>query len=222
MNKTIADRLSYLIIAVLIVAAAVLYPGLPDPMPSHWNAAGEVDGWMPKLPNVLLLVSLPVFMVLLMKFIQIVSPKGFRTEQFSDVINILQLVFVAFSAGVATTVFLYAKGFSVDITITIMSFTGVLFVILGNYMGKFRKNFFLGIRTPWTLASDEVWAKTHRLGGWLFVLAGVAIIIFGFVGVNVAVLTSIILVAALFPVVYSFFLYRKLEGFGPDPDEPAE
>ncbi len=222
MNKTLADRLSYLIIALLIVAAAVLYPGLPDPMPSHWNTAGEVDSWMPKFWNVLLLVSMPVFMVLLMKFIQVVSPKGFRTEQFSDVINVLQLVFVAFSAGIATTVFLFAKGVSVDMTVTVMSFVGALFIVLGNYMGKFRKNFFLGIRTPWTLASDEVWAKTHRFGGWLFVLGGVGIIIMGFAGVNQLVLTSILIFVAIVPLVYSFLLYKKIEGFGPDPDEPTE
>ena len=82
-----------------------------------------------------------------------------------------------------------------------------------------RKNFFIGIRTPWTLASDEVWARTHRLGGYLFVIAGVAMLVLPLFGIGVLAIVGASLIAGLGPVVYSFFAYRRIEGFG--PDEPA-
>ena len=98
----------------------------------------------------------------------------------------------------------------------------MLFMVIGNFLGKVRKNFFLGIRTPWTLASDEVWAKTHRLGGWCFVLAGAIMIVMAFVGPGMSWLIYLIVAIALAPVVYSYFAYRNIEGFGPDPDIEEE
>ena len=100
---------------------------------------------------------------------------------------------------------------------TIFVGIGLLLVLLGNYMGKLRKNFFIGVRTPWTLASDEVWARTHRLTGWLWAAAGLALAIDGLLGANVVVFLVVILVAILTPPIYSFLLYRRIEGFGPDP-----
>ena len=91
--------------------------------------------------------------------------------------------------------------------------TGLLFVVLGNFMGKLTKNFFVGIRTPWTLASDEVWLRTHRLGGKLFVLAGVALFIAGLLGGGTVPLLVAVAVAGGIPVVYSYLLYRRIEGF---------
>jgi uncharacterized membrane protein len=93
---------------------------------------------------------------------------------------------------------------------------------MGNFLGKVRKNFFLGIRTPWTLASDEVWAKTHRLGGWCFVIAGVLVALSAVLVPDVQWLVYIIIGMALIPVVYSYIAYRKIEGFAPDPEIDEE
>ncbi len=99
---------------------------------------------------------------------------------------------------------------------------GLLFIVLGNYMGKIRKNFFIGIRTPWTLASDEVWARTHRLGGYLFVAAGALMVVMPLVGLGGVGIVAASLIAALVPVVYSFIAYKRIEGFGPDEDALEE
>jgi uncharacterized membrane protein len=84
-------------------------------------------------------------------------------------------------------------------------------MVIGNFMGKFRKNFFVGIRTPWTLTSDVVWERTHRFAGWLFVLAGAVWIVGGLLRASPAVLVVAVLVAMLVPAVYSYFLYRRVE-----------
>lgn len=88
---------------------------------------------------------------------------------------------------------------------------GVLLVVMGSFLGKVTKNFFVGIRTPWTLASDEVWLRTHRLGGKLLVLAGVATLISGLLGGGPIPLLVAVLIAAVVPVAYSYFIYRQTE-----------
>ena len=218
MNKRTANWISYLVILSLAVMAAVLWDTLPDPIPSHWNAAGEVDDTMPKLPGTLLLVVLPLLIMGVFRLIPLISPQGFRIDQFMGVLYLLQTVTVLFTATVSAVVLLYAIGIELDMTVIVTSGTGLLLVVIGNQLGKVRKNFFIGIRTPWTLASDEVWAKTHRLGGWLMVIAGLVMCIGAITGLSLEYLVIAVVVLVLVPVVYSYFAYRRIEGFRPDPD----
>ena len=162
-----------------------------------------------------------VFIFLVMKVIPLISPKGFRTDEFQGVINILTVTFVGFMSAIALVVLLAATGHNVHVNELVFAGVGLLFIVLGNYLGKVRKNFFIGIRTPWTLASDEVWSRTHRLGGWVFVLIGFFLFLNAFIQFPEAWLIGAIVVVALVPVVYSFVIYRNLEGFeeeGPDTD----
>ena len=221
MSKFYADLLSYVFIGATIALAVVLYPDLPERVPTHWNAAGDVDGYATRFWGVAILPAAAIFVLLLMKIIPAISPKGFRTERFSDVVNIFQVTLVGFFSAVAILVLLEARGLDVHINQMIYIGVGLLFFILGRNLGKVRKNFFLGIRTPWTLASDEVWDRTHRLGGWLFMLSGLVMIAAAFVQLRTGWLIAVILVMALFPVFWSYILYRRIEGFAPD-DEPRD
>ena len=109
-----------------------------------------------------------------------------------------------------------AAGTALRIQQLVPAFSGILLIILGNYMGKLTRNFFIGIRTPWTLASAEVWGQTHRLAGRVFVLGGIALCVEAVVGMNQVVFLGILAVLIIVPVAYSFFLYKRIEGFGPD------
>ena len=222
MNRRTADWLSYFFIVALAILAAVLWPRLPDPMPSHWNAAGEVDGTMAKVPGTLLLIALPVFVLIVFRIIPAISPKGFRTDQFMGVVNLLQVITVVFTALVSIVVLLAAIGVDLDMPLIVLSGTGLLLIAIGNQLGKVRKNFFIGIRTPWTLASDEVWAKTHRLGGWMMVLAGVVMLAGGLFGLSPIYTILPVTALVLVPVVYSYFAYRRIEGFVPEADTDGE
>jgi uncharacterized membrane protein len=190
-----------------------LYPSLPEQIPTHWNLAGEVDDYTPKFWGVLILPLAAAFVFLVMKLIPVISPKGFRTDQFQGVINIFTVTLVGFMSAVALLVLLAATGRDVHVNEVVFAGVGLLFIVLGNYLGKVRKNFFIGIRTPWTLASDEVWSRTHRLGGWVFVLIGFFLFINAFIQFPEAWLIGAIVLVALVPVVYSFVIYRNLEGF---------
>ena len=221
MNRRVADALSVLLILAAFGVGAWLYPSLPEQIPTHWNARGDVDGWTPKPWGAFLLPLIAVGTLVLMKLIPVISPKGFRTDEFLGVVSLFQLVLVAFETILGTVILLFAAGHDIDVSLFIMVAVGILFLILGNYLGKVRKNFFIGIRTPWTLASDEVWARTHRLGGWLFAAAGVLMIVGGFTGLPFALTVGAAVLAGLIPVVYSFLAYRRIEGFGPS-GEPGD
>ena len=214
MTRNRANLLSYLFIIAAVGVAAFLYPGLPDPIPSHWNMHGEVDGYTSKLWGVTILPLSAILVFVVMRLIPVISPKGYRTESFANVLHIFQVTIVGFTSLVAILVLLEAKDINVYINKVIYGALGALFIVMGNYFGKIRKNFFLGVRTPWTLASDEVWARTHRLAGRLFVLLGVFMLAGIFVTLQPWLLIGMIVVIALVPVLYSYWLYRRVEGFG--------
>ncbi|MEN7342319.1 MAG: SdpI family protein [Pseudomonadota bacterium] len=213
MSRKTANLISVAIILAAAIASAIAYPGLAEQVPSHWNAAGEVDGYSSRLTAALMGPVGALGMMLLMWVIPVISPKGFRTGEFAPVVHIFQVAMVAFMAGIGGLILLAGHGVDVSMNYVIPLAVGALFIVLGNYMGRLRKNFFIGIRTPWTLASDEVWARTHRLGGYLFVIAGIGMMLSAFVGMHILTITTLALVAGLLPVVYSFVLYRRIEGF---------
>ena len=208
-----ANVLCWIFIAIVAATAAYLYPSLPEQIPTHWNIEGEVDDYTAKPWGVLIMPLSAVFVFVIMKLIPVISPKGFRTDQFTGVLNIFMVALVGFMSGVALLVLLEASGRDVHINEMIFAGVGLLFIVMGNYLGKLRKNFFLGIRTPWTLASDEVWSRTHRLGGWVFVLIGFFLFLQAFIRFSEGWLIGSIVVVALVPVIYSYVIYRKIEGF---------
>ncbi len=216
-----ANGLCFLFIGVAIAVAAYLYPDLPDQIPTHWNIKGEVDDYTAKPWGVAIMPLAAILVFVVMRLIPVISPKGFRTDSFMDVVNVFTVVIVGFMSGVAILVLLEANGQDVRINEMIFAGVGLMFVVLGNYMGKVRKNFFIGIRTPWTLASDEVWSRTHRLGGKVFVLIGIFMMLNSFVRFPVQWLIASIVVVALVPVIYSYVIYRRIEGFSPDADDES-
>ena len=214
-----ANVICFLLIAAAVVVAIVLYPNLPEQIPTHWNLHGEVDDYTAKPWGVAIMPLIAILVFVVMRLIPVISPKGFRTDKFMDVINVFTVALVGFMCGVAILVLFEANGTDVRINEVIFAGVGLLFVVLGNYMGKVRKNFFIGIRTPWTLASDEVWSRTHRLGGKVFILIGLFMILNSFMRFPEHWLVATIVAGALVPVIYSYVIYRNIEGFTPDEDD---
>lgn len=220
-----ATLLSLALVAGAFVAAAVLYERLPERVPTHWNVRGVADGFTPKPwgPFVLPLVMLGV--LALLAALPRISPRGYRMDRFLRVYGILQTSILAFLFLVTLLSLLAGVGAPVSMERAILAATGLLFIVLGNFMGKLTKNFFVGIRTPWTLASDEVWLRTHRLGGKAFVLAGAGFVLAGLLGGGAVVplIVAALVAAVVIPIVFSYVLYRRLEGFSgfQDGDHPS-
>ncbi|MCP3100786.1 SdpI family protein [Myxococcus sp. K15C18031901] len=218
------SRATVLSLGLVIAAFAMaffLYGRLPESIPTHWNAEGVVDGHTPKPwgPFVLPLVMTAASVVLVA--VPRISPWGFRVARFQGVFEGIQLAVIAFLFLLHVLVLLTGIGVPVPMTRVVPVAVGLLFMIIGNYMGKFTKNFFCGIRTPWTLASDEVWLRTHRLGGRLFVLSGGIVVVAGLLGGGPVPVLAAVAVATVTPVVYSYVLYRRLEGDHRGPTDGA-
>lgn len=202
--------------AVLLVVqglAAVLYPELPAQVPVHWNVAGNVDGWGARIE---VLMHLPFLLVIGLVWIVLpkVSPQRFTVEGFEA---------TWWFGGIALVVLLgylqcvhlwaaYEGGFAMDRAI--VGGLGVFFVLAGNVMGKVRRNFWLGVRTPWTLANERVWYATHRLAARTMVVGGVLAVAVALLGWPGPLAVAALAVAALVPVVFSLVYYKRLEKAG--------
>jgi uncharacterized membrane protein len=207
-----SDVLGLLLVAAAFVIVAVQYPSLPDPMPTHWNAAGQVNGWMPKFWGAYFVPLLMTGMWLVFLVLPKISPHGFEMEPFLRAWGMLKITILAMMVFFGALVLRAARHRGELSQTAIFVGLGILFAVMGNVLGKVTRNFFVGIRTPWTLASEEVWYRTHRLAGKLFVAAGLLIVVASLAGLRLWPLFVGSAVATLVPVVYSYVLYRRLEG----------
>ena len=211
------------IIALQILIAVGTYPFLPAIVPSHWDAAGNVNGYMPKLANALIVPLTSIGLFVLLRVLLIASPR-LRNQDSRSTQNIVGLLLVGillFMLLIQVITLAVPLGLSVNVSFVVSLAVSVLFIFIGNYLGKIQRNFWAGVRTPWTLASDIVWERTHRLGGWLFVAAGVIGIISTFVpNLRIWGVIGPILIVSAILVIYSYVEYRRVETSGKNPLSP--
>jgi uncharacterized membrane protein len=156
---------------------------------------------------------MPLFLLVLPLIFRVlprIDPKGENYARFSQAYWLIANTLALFLGMVHVVVLVHAMGTPVDINLAIGLGVGLLLMVIGNYLGKVQPNWFLGVRTPWTLASEQVWRKTNRTAGWLFVLAGMVIAVCAFIPSipTTAVMGVAVGLAALIPVVQSYLLWR--------------
>jgi uncharacterized membrane protein len=201
---------SLTLIAVAALAGLLLWNRLPDPMPAHWNAAGELDGYMPKFWGVFLMPIVTVALMGLFLVIPHIDPLKANIAKFRDVFNWFVVVFVAYMLYVHALTLLAGLGLAFNMTLLLVPVVGLLFIGAGYLMGRAKRNFFIGIRTPWTLSSETVWDETHKLGSKLFMLGGLVTIVCAFLGeTGLWIMLVAMLGAAFVPIVYSYILWRR-------------
>lgn len=202
--------LSLVLIAAALLAGVLLWNRLPDPMPSHWNAAGEIDGYMSKFWGIFLMPIITVAMLGLFLVIPHIDPLKANIAKFRNVYNLFIVGFVAYMLYIFALTLFAALGIPFNMTAMLVPVVGLLFIGVGYMMGKAKRNFFIGIRTPWTLSSETVWDETHKLGSKLFMLGGAVTIVSGFLGGNgIWLLLAAAFIAAFVPIVYSYILWRR-------------
>jgi uncharacterized membrane protein len=206
--------LGYAAAAVALLAGLFAYPHLPPRVATHWNWAGNPDGYSPKILAVLLLPAVMLGMRALVGVLPRIDPKGGNYSKFAGTYWLIFNGLILFLGLLQLAMLGYALGAPVRMDRLVPAGVGVLFVVIGNYLARVEPNWFVGIRTPWTLSSDRVWRRTHRLGGWIMVAGGTVIALSPFVPAGAALpvfLLTLVLVAVI-PVVVSYLLWRRERG----------
>jgi len=200
-----------LLILVSVIASIYFYSQFPDQVPIHWNFAGEVDNYGSKFVGAILMPLIILGVYLLFLTIPYLDPKKERYEQFKKIYHFFKAYFVFFMTAIYFITGLNVLGYNVPVSFWVPFLVGILFVLIGNYMGKIKMNWFMGIRTPWTLSSEEVWNKTHRFGGKVFMLGGILMMPMYFIPMNFRLPLFVFIVALILlgTIGASYVLYRS-------------
>jgi uncharacterized membrane protein len=199
------------VIAAMFIAAAWSWPLVPERIPIHWNAAGKVDGYGGKFEGLMVIPLVTLGIYGLFFALPRLDPGRRNYENFAPAYAMIRAAIILFLGVLYAGALVAAHGRQFNMTTVIMPALGVMFLVMGNVMGKIRPNYFVGIRTPWTLSSKQSWNKTHRLGGWLFMAFGLVFIMAGFASpallLPLVIGSSLVLVCVLLP--YSFHVYQR-------------
>jgi uncharacterized membrane protein len=165
---------------------------------------------MAKTSGVVVLPLLMGVLALLLSVLPRVSPKGFEMDSFTRAYYLMTSAIIGLLALVQGLILATGAGIAVDVKRWVPAAMGGLFIVIGNLLSKTKKNFFVGIRTPWTLANDEVWSRTHRFGGRVFVVVGALLIVIAALHGSIMSVVVGAVLAGLIPSVYSYLQYRRL------------
>ncbi len=204
----------YVLIILLLpfVASAVLWNDLPDVVPTHFNIQGEADDYGPKWMTAILIPAIGLGVYFLLIFLPAIDPKK-RIRSTQKPIAAIRIFTSVFFTGIYAIVMTITLGYTVDVSTYVFVAIGLLFMILGNYMNSVKPNYFIGIRTPWTLEDPEVWRRTHRLASKIWMAGGLMLIIIALtMGISYTsyLVTFILILLGGIPLVYSYLIFKKI------------
>ncbi len=212
MNTRTTIIIAVILIAVATLVGVSLWNRLPDPMASHWDANDQVNGYISKFWGVFLMPLLTTGLVLLFLAIPNIDPLKANIAQFREAYNLFIVLFVGFMVYIYFLTLLWNLGYTgFNMSNAMLPALGILYFFVGYMLRKAKRNFFIGIRTPWTLSSDRVWDETHRVGSVLFMIAGVLAFLGAFAGGTAGIWFVMvpILLSVLVTLVYSYLLYQR-------------
>ncbi|MBO8159895.1 SdpI family protein [Thermosyntropha sp.] len=205
----------WVFMAGLFIAAFLLYPHLPEQVPRHWNLRGEVDAYYSRrLYGAFCMPVTTLVLYLMLIILPRLDPKKENYSRFAGAYTFIRWMMVLFFGVFYGVTILAALGYNLNMAMVIKIMTALVFIMIGNFMGQFRHNYFVGIKTPWTLADEQVWQKTHRLGAKVWVIGGLFCLASAFVngGLGMIIFLIAVTVMAGLPVIYSYLIFTKLKG----------
>mgnify|MGYP001579616791 CR=1 FL=1 len=211
MSTRLTISITIILLAAFIVVGIAVWNLMPDQMASHWNASDQVNDTMPKFWGIFLMPIMAAGMFLLFILLPNIDPLKANIAQFREAFNLLIVLIMVFFGYIWILSLLWNLGYTnFKMSAAMLPAMGLLFMYIGYMLRKAKRNFFIGIRTPWTLSSDRVWDKTHQLGSVLFFVSGALALIGSLFGNNAIWFVMVpLLGSALFLVVYSYWLYRE-------------
>ena len=201
----------WIVLLASIVVGAVVYPSLPERIPTHWGLNGEANGWSGRAGGVFGMVGLNLAVYLILVFIPLVDPRRENYRKFLPTLRVIRAGLVIFMTAIWGAALAAAAGAPVPMDRVVSLLLSLLFILLGNYMTRVRYNWFIGVRTPWSLANEEAWRLTHRVAGPAFVAGGLISLAGAAFGGGIAMLALAVGAggASVVSFVYSFFAFRK-------------
>ncbi|SFR38344.1 Uncharacterized membrane protein [Robiginitalea myxolifaciens] len=200
------------LVAIPFIYLGIIWNQLPESVPMHWNIQGEIDRYGPKSQVWILPAITSGLIYLILLVVPAIDPKK-KIAQMGRKYDQLKFALVAsMSALACVIIYMIQQGESAGTT-PILVIVGLLIAVLGNYMKTVQPNYFIGIRTPWTLEHPEVWEKTHKLGGKLWFAGGILMIVLAFLTGSqwqLYLILGLPIILAVIPLVYSYQEYRRL------------
>lgn len=213
-NKS-KEALLWLILLLPFIYILIVWNTIPDQVPTHFNIKGEPDDYSGKAFALLLLPVMNIVMYFILFFVPRIDPRKKNYEAFGSSYQNIRLVIHLFFVGIFIFITQTTSGGQHLQLNAFLSMMLLFFALLGNYMRTVRSNFFVGIRTPWTLSNDVVWRKTHELGGKIWFYSGIVLAVVVFFLPEMAagiVMGCGVFLMAIIPVVYSYFEFKKIAG----------
>jgi len=205
----------FLIILFSFGVAFYFYPKMPDIVASHWNAQGQVDGYMPKFWGLFLMPLISLLMAVLLLLIPKIDPLKENIKKFRKYFDTFIVLILLFLFYIYSLTIIWNSGKTFNMTYAMVPVFAVIFYFAGILIEKAKRNWFIGIRTPWTLSNEEVWDKTHKIGGKLFKISAF-ISLLGLLSYKYAfwfVFLPIILMT-VYLFLYSYFEFQKMKKNG--------
>ena len=206
-----------LLVAANFAFTAIVYSRLPERIPTHWGLSGAPDGWSDRWPWAFMPAAISLLMWLATGLLPRVGPRKDNLERSSDAWWIVVNTTLVFFCLLTVATLGASLGWAVDVTRVMLGGVGLLLAVVGNYLPRIRSNWWMGIRTPWTLENETVWRETHRVGGWTFVAAGLALVVAGLLvpaGPREWVSGAAVAIGVVVPLVYSYLAYRRVGAGG--------
>ena len=197
------------LIALSFATAYFAYPLMPERMASHWGIYGEVNGYMPRDMGVYFMPVLAAAMFALLYILPSIDPKKENYKRFQHEYDEMVLVIIAFLYYIYLLTLAYNAGYCFNLLQLLAPAFGALFIYVGVVLGKAKQNWFVGIRTPWTLSSEKVWDKTHAIGRKLFMAAGAVAFLGVWMPQMFVASIAVVIAAAIATFVYSYIEYKK-------------
>jgi uncharacterized membrane protein len=209
MKKNKLFYLTLIITFIPLIVNLIAYPHMPDKVPVHWGITGEPNRYGSKMEQLTMSV-LPLVLFLFLNYLPSIDPKKESYKKHSNAYSIINFVIILFLIILNLTGLFSALGYNMQFQIIVPVLMGILFIILGNFMTQIRPNYFFGIRTPWTLASEYVWKKTHRFGGYVFVVIGLVPLLSFFIGpIGMYLFLGAMAIGIALILIYSYLVFKR-------------
>jgi len=199
------------IVLLPFIYLAFIWNELPNKVPMHWNIKGEIDRYGDKIELIIIPFLLPLLVYLIFLVVPKIDPKN-KLNKMGGKLNTIKFLLTTFMSILALFIIYTAKNQSFTNPNYIVLLIGVLFIILGNYFKTIKPNYFIGIRTPWTLENENIWKETHKLGGKIWFIGGILVVIFSLIldkSLNFTIFLIITGLITIIPIVYSYLMYKK-------------